>query len=185
MGTASRDRILKRGLQQEWPRSSCTPNDAIALRCDCVTSYLRVLKVGYEMVVDGIAQIQALKLTFQGLKFPVISLVLLVRRRIPQKFQALKFQNSGPEIWRIHPPPFHTPPFACLLSPDGGGKNRSDCFLLVPNVSYPTPPPQILVISECDGKSLAIAILLRFLKTKAFPLRGLAGEGYVCDRRSR
>ena len=28
---------------------------------------------------------------FQGLKFPIESLVLLVRRRIPQKFQALKF----------------------------------------------------------------------------------------------
>ena len=43
------------------------------------------------------------------------SLVLLVRRRIPQKFQALKLQNSGPEIWQIHPPAFHTPPFACLV----------------------------------------------------------------------
>ena len=58
---------------------------------------------------------QALKLTLQGLKFPVKSLVLLVRRRIPQKFQALKFQNSELEIWQIHPPPFHTPPFACLI----------------------------------------------------------------------
>ena len=66
------------------------------------------------MVVDGIAKSQALKLTFQGLKFAVKSRVFLVRRRILQKSQALKFQNSGPEIWRIHPPPFHTPPFACL-----------------------------------------------------------------------
>ena len=70
--------------------------------------------MGYERVVDGIAKFQALKFTFQGLKFPVKSLVLLVRRRIPQQFQALKLQNSGPEIWRFHPPPFHTPPFACL-----------------------------------------------------------------------
>ena len=53
------------------------------------------------------------KFTFQRLKFPVN---FLVRRRIPQKFQALKFQNSGPEIWRLRPPPFHTPPFACLFS---------------------------------------------------------------------
>ena len=66
------------------------------------------------MVVDGIAKFQAQKFTFQGLKFPVKSLVLLVRRRNPQKFQAQKFQNSGPEIWNFHPPPFHTPPFACL-----------------------------------------------------------------------
>ena len=75
-------------------------------------------KVGYGIVMDGIAKFQALKFTFQGLKFPVKSLVLLVRRRIPQKFQALRFQNSGPEIWRIHPPPFHTPPLACLITPD-------------------------------------------------------------------
>ena len=68
------------------------------------------------MVVDGIAKFQALKFTFQGLKFPVKSIVSLVRRRICQKFQALKFQNSGPEIWRIHPPPFHTPPSACRFS---------------------------------------------------------------------
>ena len=66
------------------------------------------------MVVDGTAKFQALKFTFQGLKFPIKSLVLLVRRRIPQKFQALKFQNSGPEIWRFHPLPFHTPHLACL-----------------------------------------------------------------------
>ena len=67
------------------------------------------------MVVNGIAKFQPLKLTFQGLKSPVKSLFLLVRRRIPQKLQALKFQNSGPEIWRIHQPPFRTPPFACLF----------------------------------------------------------------------
>ena len=24
-------------------------------------------------------------------------------------------QNSGPEIWRIHPPPFHAPDLACLF----------------------------------------------------------------------
>ena len=41
---------------------------------------------------------------------------------IPQKFQALKFQNSGPEIWRIRPPPFHTPPFACLTMEEKGQK---------------------------------------------------------------
>ena len=51
------------------------------------------------MVVDGIAKFQALKFIFQGLNFPVKSVVLLVRRRISQKAQALKFQNSGPEIW--------------------------------------------------------------------------------------
>ena len=85
---------------------------------------LRGQKVGYGMVADGIAKFQALKFTFQGLKFPVKSLLLLVIRRIPQKFQALKFQNSGPEIWRIHPPPFHiTPPFACLNSEENSGEN--------------------------------------------------------------
>ena len=56
--------------------------------------------MGYGMVVDGIAKFQALKFIFQGLRFPVKSLVLLVRRRFPQKFQALKFHNSGPEMWR-------------------------------------------------------------------------------------
>ena len=40
------------------------------------------------MVVDGIAK-------FQTLKFPVKSLVLLVRRRIPHKFQALKSKIQG------------------------------------------------------------------------------------------
>ena len=77
--------------------------------------YVGRQKVGYGMVVDGITKFQALKFTFQGLNFPVNSQVLLVRRRIPQKFQALKFQNSGPELWRIHPPPLHTPPCACLV----------------------------------------------------------------------
>ena len=71
------------------------------------------------MVVDGIAEFQGLNFTFQALKFAVKSLVLLVRRRVPQKFQALRFQNSGPEIWRIHPPPFHTPPFASLYGLQG------------------------------------------------------------------
>ena len=71
--------------------------------------------MGYGMVVDGIAKFEALEFTFQGLNFPVKSLVLPGIRRIPQKFQALKFQNSETEIWQIHPPPFHNPPFACLL----------------------------------------------------------------------
>ena len=86
---------------------------------------------GMGMVVDGIAKFQALKFTFQGLEFPVKSLVLLVRRRIPQKFQALNFQNSGPEIWRIHPPPFHTPPFACLdlaQAPKREFQKSADCW---------------------------------------------------------
>ena len=83
--------------------------------------FIRGQKVGYGTVVDGIAKFQALKFTFQSLKFPPKSLVLLVRRRSPQKFQALKFQNSGPEIWRIHPPLFHTPPVACLVFVGGGG----------------------------------------------------------------
>ena len=69
---------------------------------------------GIGSVVYGMAKFQALIFTFQGLKFPVKSLVLLLRIRNPLTFQALKFQNSGPEIWRIHPPPFHTPPFARL-----------------------------------------------------------------------
>ena len=79
--------------------------------------------MGYGTVVDGIAKFQALKFTFQGLKFPAKSLVLLVRRRIPQKFQPLKFQTAGPEIWRFHPPPFHIPPFACLLISEEAAQN--------------------------------------------------------------
>ena len=39
---------------------------------------LRGQKVGYGMVVDGIAKFQALKFTFQSLKFPVKSPILLV-----------------------------------------------------------------------------------------------------------
>ena len=95
------------------------------------------------MVVDGIAKFQALKSKFlrdseisskipyfagnfgipqkfQALKFQnagseISSKIPYFAGNfgIPQKFQALKFQNSGPEIWRIRPPPFHTPPFAC------------------------------------------------------------------------
>ena len=67
------------------------------------------------------SQISDPEIAFPGLKFPVESLVLLAIRRIPQKFQTLKFQSSGPEIWRIHPPPFHTPPFACLTKQQGRG----------------------------------------------------------------
>ena len=59
---------------------------------------IRGQKVGYGMVVDGTAKFQALKLSFQGLKFPVKSLVLLVSRRMSQNFQALKFHNSGTTI---------------------------------------------------------------------------------------
>ena len=100
--------------------------------CNFVDSSLRGQKVGYGMVVDGIAKFQALKFTFQGLRCPVILLVLLVRRRIPHKFQALKFQNSGPEIWRFHPPPFHTPPFAYLLAATKfDGSQRGPCLLFV------------------------------------------------------
>ena len=81
------------------------------------------------MVVDGIAKFQALKFSFQGLKFPVKSLVLLVRRRTPQKFQALKSQISGSEIWRFHPPPFHTPSFACLKGVWIFATSREGCML--------------------------------------------------------
>ena len=73
-------------------------------------------KVGYGMVVEGIAKFQALKFYFSGSeissKIPCFAGNFW---RIPQQAQALKFQNSGPAIWRIQPPPFHTPPFACLV----------------------------------------------------------------------
>ena len=65
---------------------------------------------GYGMVVDGIAKFQALEFTFQGLTFLVKSLVLLVRRRIPQKFQALKFR-----AWDLANPSTTVPyPTFCL-----------------------------------------------------------------------
>ena len=58
-------------------------------------------------------QISGPETYFQGLNFPVSSPCFASRN--PLKFQALKSQTSGPEIWRIHPPPLHTPPFACLV----------------------------------------------------------------------
>ena len=66
------------------------------------------------MAVDGNAKFQALNISS---KIPCLA--GLLKRRIFQDFQALKFPNSGAEMWRIHPPPFHTPPFACLFG--GGG----------------------------------------------------------------
>ena len=76
--------------------------------------------MGHGLVVDGIAKCQ----TLQGTKFLVKSLVLLSRRSIPQKFRPLKFQNSGHDIWRIHPPPFHAPPFACLRDKTEEGQTQ-------------------------------------------------------------
>ena len=95
--------------------------------------FIRGQKVGHGMAVDGMAKSQALKFTFQDLRFPVKSLALLVRRRIPQKFEALKFQNSGAEIWRIHPPPFHAPLFACLRWSD-----RQNCSHNVSHKNWST-----------------------------------------------
>ena len=56
-------------------------------------------KVGYGMVVDGIAEFQALKFGISGPDWLGGESLRYFRR---------------PDIWRIHPPPFHTPPFACL-----------------------------------------------------------------------
>ena len=82
-------------------------------------------------------QISAPEIYFSGPEISGKFLVLLVRRRIPQEFQALKFHNSGPEIWRSHPPPFHTPSFACLDSPRFLAPE-----LLVPNLpSFIQKPP--------------------------------------------
>ena len=55
-------------------------------------------------------------------------------------------------------------------------KNRSDFW--APKV----PPPQ--KASPCDGKPLAIAIFLRFLRGKERPNCGLAGDRDACDRKS-
>ena len=38
---------------------------------------------------------------------------MILKRMVPET-SALEKQISGPEIWRFHPPPFHTPPLACL-----------------------------------------------------------------------
>ena len=60
--------------------------DAMRFHCDlrsCCGKLLRGQKVGHGLVVYGMAKFQALKFAFQGLKFPVKSLVLLVRSRLP------------------------------------------------------------------------------------------------------
>ena len=100
--------------------SACLqPGPLCQTRAKSLAVQLRVKNISWQKVVHGsavygTAKFQALKFAFQGLKLPVKSLGLLVRSRNPLKFQPLKFQNSGPGIWRIHTPPFHTPPFACL-----------------------------------------------------------------------
>ena len=71
-------------------------------------------QVGYGMVEDGIRQISGPEIQISGSEISSKIPSFGGNFGIPQKFQALKFQNSGPEIWRIRPPPFHTPPFACL-----------------------------------------------------------------------
>ena len=58
-------------------------------------------------------------LEFQGLKFLRDSPSNQESKEFYWKFQALK--SKLPEIWRFHPPPFHTPPFACLELGGGGG----------------------------------------------------------------
>ena len=76
------------------------------------------LQVGHALVVHELAKFQCLsvKCTFQGLTLPGEFLSLLVRSRHTLKFQALKFQTLGFEIWLIRPPPFRSPRFACLDS---------------------------------------------------------------------
>ena len=78
------------------------------------------------MVVDGIAKCQALKFTFQGLKFRVKSLVLLVRRRIPQKFQFRAWNLTNPST-TIPYPTFCLPSHATFLQ----------IFLCLAYASYP------------------------------------------------
>ena len=113
-------KIANRGFEAIRANRSHVMKTGVSLRIDSRESprfALRIAgpsKVGQGMLVDGIAKFQALKFTFQGLTFPVKSLVLRLEGEA-LKFQALKFQNSGPEIWRLHPPPFHTPPFVCLI----------------------------------------------------------------------
>ena len=58
------------------------------------------------------------------------------------------------------------------------GENRSDFGPIKLFTS------QTLEIFECDGKLLAIAILLRFIE-KIVPPCGLDGDGDVCDRNSQ
>ena len=49
----------------------------------------------------------------------------------------------------------------------------------------PAPSPESLAIFACDGKSLAIAIILAIFRGIMRPHCGLAGDGDVCDRKPR
>ena len=69
------------------------------------------LKVGHGLVVYRMAKFQPLRFTSQLFSN---SQVLLVGNRNPLRYKALKFQNSGPEICLIHPPPLHAPHSSCL-----------------------------------------------------------------------
>ena len=69
--------------------------------------FVNRLKVGNGLVVYGMVKFQALEFNFTG---PEISSTIPCLAG-----ESLKFQNSGTEIWQIHPPTFHTPQFACLV----------------------------------------------------------------------
>ena len=102
-------------------RVDCAGNDLQQFnRAPCLGLVIasQSLKAGHGLLVHGLAKFQCLSVKFasQGLTFPGDFLVLLVRSRHSLKFQAVKFQTLGLEIWRIRPPPCHTPRCACLDS---------------------------------------------------------------------
>ena len=75
-------------------------------------------KVGHALVVYGIgfsSQISGPEIEFSGPEISSKIPCFAGSKKNFLKFQTLKFQNLGPEIWQIHPPPIHTTFFACLV----------------------------------------------------------------------
>ena len=69
---------------------------------------IREQKVGHGLVVYGMAKFQGRQFTFQSLEFPVHFPCFAGSKHKSFEISGLKLQNRGPEIWQIHPPPFHT-----------------------------------------------------------------------------
>ena len=64
----------------------------------------------------------------------------------------------------------------------GGGQSKIAVIVWAPRVSLPPRKPCDF---PCDRKSLAIAILFVIFQEEKYPHCGLAGDGDVCDKKSR